>query len=114
VGIQILANSEHGAVFYSPGTDWAFGPVMPDADVAEAFLRTFSRQDDPRLLEDAALEHRWHKFQERLHCPLGHNKANVMLFSNEVHISCMEKGCSYVWDLDGNLVQEEAEDEEAA
>jgi hypothetical protein len=110
-GIQILANSSQGAVFYSSSSEWAFGPLMPDEDVAEAFLRTFSRMDDPRLLSDAELEKRWYKFREKLTCPEGHTNSTLTNFGDGVtHIACMQRGCSNVWDLEGNIVKDEEED----
>jgi hypothetical protein len=86
---------------------------MPDEEVAEAFLRTFSRHDDPRTLDDAALEKRWHEFQQKLVCPSGHSNSTVTNFGGgDTQIMCLERGCALVWDLDGNIVKEE-EDEEA-
>jgi hypothetical protein len=85
---------------------------MPDEEAAEAFLRTFSRYDDPRTLDDAALEKRWSEFRQKLTCPAGHNNPNVTNFGDGLtHVSCMERGCDLVWDLEGNLVTE-ANDEE--
>jgi len=112
VGIQILANPEQGAVFYSSSTEWAFGPVMQDADVAEAFLRHL-RPADPRLLDDVELERRWNTFQQKLTCPQGHNNASVTNFGNgDSHFICMQRNCPEVWDLQGEPVIEPEEEEE--
>jgi hypothetical protein len=85
---------------------------MPDADVAEAFLR-FLNPADPRLLEDNELERRWSKFlQQRLTCPMEHTNAGVANFGGGVtHFYCREKNCDAVWDLEGNAVSEDEDDE---
>jgi hypothetical protein len=109
LGIQILANPEHGAVFYSSSTDWAFGPVMRDEEVAEAFLRWLP--DDPRMMADNVLEQRWLDFQRKLICPEGHPNAAVTTFGDGLtHFYCAKRDCKQVWDVDGNSVTEDEED----
>ena len=112
MGIQILANPEHGAVFYSSATDWAFGPVMQDADIAEAFLRHL-KPTDPRDLSDEDLEKRWNLFQQKLTCPQGHSNATVTNFGNgDSHFICLQRNCPEVWDLQGEPVIEPEEEDE--
>lgn len=48
------------AVFYCSTTDWAFGPVMPDQDTANKFLKWLVI--DPRSLTDPDLESKWYDF----------------------------------------------------
>jgi hypothetical protein len=68
MGVRILTSSHADpvAVLYSSSTDWAFGPVFystpgHDADErAEAFLDWL--RIDPRSLEDAALERKYHEW----------------------------------------------------
>jgi hypothetical protein len=113
VAIQILENPAHGAVFYSSTTDWAFGPVMPDAEVAEAFLRSLGRFNDPRMLTDEQLEKTWYEWKNKLlHCPEDHTDVRVENFSDRTLFYCEERKCSYVWDQDGNLVNEEEDEDE--
>lgn len=86
MSVQILEGGNGGAVFYCSTSDWAFGPLMPDAEIAEAFLRTFIEG-----------------------CPLGHKgKVDIDNQGNGItHFSCYEQGCKAVWDLQGNVIDEE-------
>jgi hypothetical protein len=105
MGVEIFSN-ENGAVFVCNTTEWAFGPRMPGENVAEAFLRSFGRGDDPRNLTDAQLESRWADFQQtKMSCPYGHYmKADVTCYAKQTIFECMEKGCKARWNLDGQEI----------
>jgi hypothetical protein len=51
----------YNAVFYCSTSGWAFGPLMPSAEVAEAFL-AYLEPTDPRTLTDRDLESRYLDF----------------------------------------------------
>lgn len=52
------------AVFYCSTSDWAFGPLMPSIEVAEAFLAWMDKRAiRPRILHDHELNELWHEFQ---------------------------------------------------
>lgn len=114
MGVHILSSTE-GAAFFCSTTQWAFGPIMPDADIAEAFIRTFGREDDPRSLTDEALETRWNLFRSMLidACPKGHcGEVEVDNQAHGVtHFTCYAKGCRVTWNLEGSIVEEEEDDE---
>lgn len=113
MSVHILSNrTDDEAAFYCSTSQWAFGPVMPSEEIAEAFLRTFERPDDPRKYSDAELEKLWSEFRHHLTCPYGHfEKAEVENLSNgRTVFICTEKGCKSVWDRDGNEVFENLED----
>lgn len=114
MGVRILEGREGEAVFYCSTTDWAFGPLMPSLDVAEAFLRTYTAVgDDPRNLTDAELEKHWNAFRGITEaCPHGHwNKVDIDVSPKSVTFTCYEKGCNAVWDLDGDMIEEEEDDD---
>lgn len=102
MGVHILAN-ENNAVFYCSTTLWAFGPLMPGYNIAEAFLRTFAG-DDPRHYQDAELEHKWSEFQKLLTCPKGHQMTDVETYGDDTEFSCMKSGCREKWGLDGKPI----------
>lgn len=101
MSVEIFSN-ENGAVFVCNTSDWAFGPLMPGENVAEAFLKTFQRPDDPRRYNDAELEKLWSDFRKKLTCPYGHfEQADVETYGDTTIFTCMEKGCSAQWNLEG-------------
>ena len=53
MGVRILESTEGEAVLYCSTSDWAFGPVFPDAEQAEAFLEFIDK--DPRSMTDKEL-----------------------------------------------------------
>lgn len=111
MSVEIFSN-ENGAVFVCSTTDWAFGPKMPGENVAEAFLQTFQRPDDPRSYTDSELEKKWADFNEtKMVCPNGHRKADPTTYGRETIFMCWEKGCKARWNLEGPITDE---DEEAA
>jgi hypothetical protein len=110
MSVGVFSNTE-GAVFYCTTTDWAFGPVMPGENVAEAFLKYLPK--DARLYEDHELESAWNRFNETLmHCPYGHDKPDPELYGDKIVFSCCEDGCKVQWDLQGNVIEEEDEDDD--
>lgn len=111
MSVEIFSN-ENGAVFVCNTTDWAFGPKMPGENVAEAFLQTFQRPDDPRRYTDSELEAKWTAFQQRMICPFGHQEADVDTYSNQTVFSCMAKGCKAQWNLEGNVIEDEDEEDD--
>jgi hypothetical protein len=55
------------AVMYCSTTGWAFGPVMPTIEIAEAFLR-YLGNTDARTLSDPDLETKYLEFLRRDVC----------------------------------------------
>lgn len=110
MSVEIFSN-EDGAVFICNTTEWAFGPKMPGANVAEAFLKTFVGTD-PRRYTDSELSARWADFLTgKMICPYGHQDADVENYGDETIFSCMEKGCEAQWNLAGEEITEESEEE---
>lgn len=60
MGVRIIDDGDGKAAFYCSTTMWAFGPVMKDADEAEAFLNWLPT--DPRKMTDSDLEARYYDF----------------------------------------------------
>jgi len=118
MGVRILIDKDSGqAVFYCSTTDWAFGPLMRDADVAETFLNWLA--EDPRLLVDHDLESKWTDFlMKRMSCPKC-GKAeydDISVYNTFSHSSYARYYknteyqchlCKYRWDKDGNEWKEE-------
>lgn len=99
MGVRIFSN-EDGAVFYCSTSQWAFGPMMPGANVAEAFAKTATT--DFRLLSDADLESKWNEFDRTLMtCPVGHHETDVESYGDETIFTCMAKDCKAQWNLAG-------------
>ena len=114
MSVQILEGREGNAVFFCSTTDWAFGPLFPDAEAAIAFQRSLNGTD-PRIMEDAELERKWNEFRLRCltGCPFGHEgKIDISNHRDRTVFSCFAKGCKAAWDLNGNVLDEEVEDED--
>jgi hypothetical protein len=110
MGVRIFSNTE-GAVFYCSTTDWAFGPLMPGENVAEAFLKTLTR--DARLYKDHQLKSAWNDFNAtKMVCPYDHREADVDTYGNETIFTCMAKGCKAQWNLAGEVVSEDEEEDD--
>lgn len=104
MGVRIFSNND-GAVFYCSTSQWAFGPLMPGENVAEAFLKTATK--DFRLLTDADLESKWSEFDRTLMtCPNGHHETDVTEYGDETVFACMEKGCKAQWNLAGEKIED--------
>lgn len=115
MGINILSNKEDdAAVFYHSSSEWAFGPVMPNLDSAEAFLKTFDRSTDIVLMGDAELEKLWNKFRnEVLTCPKCQDpEPDITNYATRTEFDCRKKQCRYRWDHNGVERVEEVEEEE--
>ena len=109
MSVEIFSN-EDGAVFVCNTTDWAFGPKMPGANVAEAFLKYLPQ--DPRRYTDKELGTKWYDFNcDKMVCPEGHKKADVETYGDETIFTCMAKGCKAQWNLAGEEITEESEEE---
>lgn len=107
MSVEIFSNEE-GAVFICNTTDWAFGPKMPGANVAEAFLKYLTK--DARLFTDSELETRWAEFNlTRMGCPYGHREVDVDAYGDETIFTCMHKNCTAQWDIAGEVVHDEDE-----
>ena len=110
MSVEIFSNGD-GAVFICNTTDWAFGPKMPGENVAEAFLATFQRPDDPRHYSDSDLASKWAEFNAKLMvCPNGHRKADPTTYGNETIFCCWEKGCKVEWNLAGEEIKDDADE----
>ena len=69
MGVRIIEGMSDGrtgdaAVLYCSTTMWAFGPVMPDEETAEEFLKFVAEKDgrDPRRIPDSELEKLYTEF----------------------------------------------------
>lgn len=60
MSVEILSASA-GSIFFCNTSDWAFGPVMPDKETAEEFLKWLPK--DPRQYQDHELEKKWAEFR---------------------------------------------------
>lgn len=65
VEVRTLASGE--AVFLDNTTDWTFGPLLPDVETGEAFLKWLSC--DIRLLDSGTQETRWWEFRKAVPDP---------------------------------------------
>jgi hypothetical protein len=102
MGCHILEGKEGNAVFYCSTTGWAFGPLMGNADEAEAFLKYLAPMD-PRNLKDSELEGQYADFVLGNVCECGtlrdeYDRSKRLGAEGLTECKCLNEGdgeCSY-------------------